>query len=61
MKGRPSWILGWQCVPGFGRPMAIALRLLTQPPLESWPSGVFAKESGGLGDESRKLTYVHRG
>jgi len=61
MKGRPAWILGWQRVPGFGRPMAIALRLPTQPPLASLPSGIFAKESGGLEDESRKLTYVHRG
>jgi hypothetical protein len=61
MKGRPGWILGWQRVPGFVKTMPIALRLLTQPLVQSRPRGVFAKESGGLGDESRKSTYVHRG
>jgi hypothetical protein len=61
MKGRLGWILGWQRVSGFARTIPIATRLPTQPPLQSWPYGVFAKESGGLGDESRKSTYVHRG
>ena len=61
MKGRPSWILGWQRVPSFVRIMPIAIRLPTQPRLKFWPRGVFAKESGGLGDELRKSTYVHRG
>ena len=44
MKGRPSWILGWQRVPGFVKTMPIAIRLPTQPRLELWPHGVFAKE-----------------
>ena len=44
MKERPSWILGWQRVPGLVKPMPIAIRLPTQPRLKFWPSGVFAKE-----------------